>query len=182
MFNLFNKSKKKEYLFINVIEESILLSLNSSMVAIGVIWPQMHTVILSSFWTLTDWKHQRVTIALSRILPSKLKREYFNFVAFLHYAQSSLILCHDIKSSCILARDNFCDIIARVGLLYCAVTSNLQRYMNRWCLHFDSEPSFGPCGNKLDERCFGVPQTLYKVVIDYAITKNLLVNSRCCSS
>lgn len=57
-------------------------------------------------------------------------------VAFLHYVQSFPILCDGIKSSCILANDDFSAIIVRLGLLYCVATSNWQWYLNCQCLHF----------------------------------------------
>lgn len=116
-------------------------------------------------------------------------------VAFLHYVQSFPIWCDGIKSSCILANDDFSAIIARLGLLYCVATSNWQWYLNGRCLHLYkiniynrhlvllgilhsvpisqfpySEPSFGPYGYILDGICFDVTQS---VLISMEIRKEV---------
>ena len=108
--------------------------------------------------------------------------ETTSFVAFIHYEQSSPILCHDTQFTCISANDDFSAIMNCQCLNYCETNICNMHVVLLGILHSKpisqlpySESSFGPCGNKLDGRCFGIPQKLYKVID--AIRKNLLVNS-----
>jgi hypothetical protein len=58
-----------------------------------------------------------------------------NTSAFVLYVKP-LIMCHNLKYSCILSKDHFYITIARLGWLSCIVTSDLQWYMNNQSLYF----------------------------------------------
>jgi hypothetical protein len=58
-----------------------------------------------------------------------------NTSAFFLYVKP-LIMCHNLKYSCILSKDHFYITIARLGWLSCVVISDFQWYMNSQSLYF----------------------------------------------